>query len=54
MLLNMFLKLIKIRINPEDELYILKIERVTVIFVSQVGRNLNILKNSNLKIWLSF
>ena len=36
--------LLNIRINPEDELFILKIERVTVIFVSQVGRNLNFLK----------
>ena len=51
---NMILKLIKIRINQEDELFILKIKRVMVIFVNQVGQNLNLLKNSNLKISLSF
>ena len=54
MMLNMILKANKIRINPEAELCILKIEPVTVIFVSQVGRNINFLKHSNLKISLSF
>ena len=45
----------KIRINPEDELFILKIERVTVIFVSQ-GRTksqfLKIFKSQNLSQFL--
>ena len=31
--------------TSEDELFILKIERVTVIFMSQVRQNLNFLKN---------
>ena len=54
MLLNMIFEAIKIRINQEDEVFILRIERVTVIFVSQFGQNLNSLKNSNFKISLSF
>ena len=43
MLIN--INLTKIRINPKYEPCILEIERVTLIFVSQVGRNLNSLKN---------